>query len=189
MTSLPFFIMLSILLDATGALAAWRAGRVAGQDLTESERAELHKHRWVLQNFVWKFPEGNGSSREEAYLIVPHGGDGSKADDAEKFAFAFGLDVDAARQYVPVTALPVAFKPFADRLRLASGGATTMTIYPIEEQEVYDQIERHKRLCALALWSEGVVSQDYGDINDKNWLAGPTPSTQGVRRNLHSVLT
>lgn len=194
MTSLPFFMTIAFFLDAIGALAAWRTGVASGRTLTIHERDELHKHRWVLQNFVWKFPvrksadnDGEEPVMELAFLIVPHGGDGTKADDAEKFAFAFGLHVDAARQYIPMDALPKAFAPFTDRLRLSSGGATSITVYPIEDQKTYDQIERHKRLCALALWSDRSQSSVYGDVNDKNWSAGLQSGHASPQPNLHSI--
>lgn len=194
MTSLPFFLAISLFLDAIGAIAAWRTGVTFGRDLTPDERDELHKHRWVLQNFVWKFPtrkklgdKADMPLMEEAYLIVPHGGDGSKADDAEKFAFAFGLHVDAALQFVPMAALPKAFAPFVDRLRLSSGGATSITVYPIEDQATYDQVERHKRLCALALWSDRARSNEYGDVNDKNWHKKTKSSQPMPKSNLHPL--
>lgn len=195
MTSLPFFLCVAFFLDFAGALAAWRAGATLGATLTTREKDELHRHRWILQNFVWKFPtrkkpedKPDAPLMEEAYLVVPHGGDGNKTDDAEKFAFAFGLHVDAARQFIPMDALPKAFAPFVDRLRLSSGSASSISIYPIEDQSTYDQIEQHKRLCALALWSNRVQSEEYSDINDKNWTDRPPQDEVPKRPYLHSVL-
>jgi len=196
MTSLPFFLGFALFLDAVGAFAAWKAGSASGRHLTAKERDELHKHRWILQNFVWKFParkqdgDADAPLKEEAYLIVPHGGDGCKTDDAEKFAFAFGLHVDASRQFVSMAALPKAFRPFVDRLRLASGDATSISVYPIEDQATYDRLERHKRLCALALWSERARSNEYGDVDDKKWtrkLQEKAEHVQEPEGNLHSI--
>jgi hypothetical protein len=41
----------------------------------------------------------------------------------------------------------------------------------VPDEKTYDQLERHKRDCALALGANIVKSSIYGDVNDKHWVA------------------
>lgn len=179
------FLTFALVVDTVCAAFAWISGAAIGRRLTEAEIQELHRHNWILEQFLWRFPEAvkRGVSKrstedpasserlEQAFFIVPEGGDGEKNRDARFFAYSFGLKVDAARQHVPVSQIPEAFAPFAERLRLASGGATSFNVYPVTDEAVYDRLERHKRACALALGAISVTSDAYGDINDKRWIA------------------
>lgn len=176
------FLLISILVDTVGAAAAFRAGHVQGGLLSAEEKQELHRHDWILSNYLWRFrspkrkqvgadgKDGPGQPLEEAVFLVPFGGDGDKNDDARKMAAAFGLQPDVERAHVPLNSFHPELKEQVQQFRLATGGATHVAFYPIRDQHTYDRMEWYKQLCTLALFSDRVQSETYGDVGDKNWL-------------------
>jgi hypothetical protein len=163
------FIALAVLFDLISAIGACSQGKIKARRLDPEEAVLHHKTLWILQHFFVLLPAPTRMRKDKsspvlAYFVCPvveRKGEGNpKYMKGCKYLIEhFDLSVDPDWQDCAIAEVDPVFAELSERWLFASGGATHFDVYPIETQEVLDEIIDMKRAATLLLGIDERKSQ------------------------------
>ncbi|MEP3052681.1 hypothetical protein [Ascidiaceihabitans sp.] len=166
--SLVFVIIFELMI----AFSAFWFGSRRSLQLSGNQRQNLHRYKWVLNNFLLVTSAGtrrSGNSIDEnnkrktpyGYLLQPEDGNTAVASNVQWIASHYGLNIDPKRQCFKLDNSFKAPKFFIERLRFASGGAVHFTAYPIFSAQVLSNIERDRSEATVVLSVDDTALPEY----------------------------